>query len=90
LEFYVNEPATEEQIEVLKIQKYDDAIREILADGKEMGVNAIRKAYIDAGHKGERAVPTHLENGRKAGWLIMEKIGREHLYRLADDEAQIV
>lgn len=87
---WVNAPLTTDQREELKIQTYDDAIRQILAGGKILGVNEIKQAYRDLGNAGaDDAIDKHLRNGRDAGWLIKtDGANRKHLYQLAETEPE--
>lgn len=86
INIWVNAPTTKEQQEEIKIQSYDNAIREILADGKALGVNEIKQAYRDLGNTGaDDAISKHLRQGVEAGWLIMnEGKNRKQFYQLAE------
>ena len=87
---WVNAPLTTDQRKELKTQTYDDAIREILAGGKILGVNQIKKAYRDLGNAGaDDAIDKHLSNGKDAGWLIRtDGANRKHCYQLAETEPE--
>ncbi|NBU76994.1 MAG: hypothetical protein EBS30_17560, partial [Planctomycetes bacterium] len=86
INIWVNAPTTKEQQEEIKMQSYDNAIREILADGKALGVNEIKQAYRDLGNTGaDDAIVKHLRQGLGAGWLIMnEGKNRKQFYQLAE------
>jgi len=90
INIWVNAPTTKEQQEEIKILSYDNAIREILADGKILGVNEIKQAYREAEYAGtDSAIAKHLDQGVKAGWLKLTKgPNKKMLHELAEIEVE--